>query len=124
MKTPNIIKKAARKLRNNSTKSEVILWKFIKTKLLNYKFLRQKPIYVYTENNWLDRYIIADFYCHKFRLVIEVDWGIHNIPEVLALDNYKERLLKKQSIKVLRIKNEEIFDNITEVLKKIEIQFK
>jgi len=51
MKTPDVIKNAARKLRNNSTKSEVILWKFIKTKLQNYKFLRQKPIYVYTEDS-------------------------------------------------------------------------
>ena len=70
MKTPDVIKNAARKLRNNSTKSEVILWKFIKTKLQNYKFLRQKPIYVYTEDSWLDRYIIADCYCHKKKLIL------------------------------------------------------
>jgi very-short-patch-repair endonuclease len=51
MKIPEIIKLTARKLRINMTKAEVILWKFIRKEFLEYKFLRQKPIYVYTENS-------------------------------------------------------------------------
>ena len=106
------------------TKSEVILWKFIRNEFLEYKFLRQKPIYVYTENNWLDRFIIADFYCHSKKIVIEVDWNIHNLPEILELDLHKEKLLKKLGIKVIRIKNEEIFENINNVLEKIKQKLK
>ncbi len=119
MKIPDIIKQAARDLRNNSTPSEIMLWNNIKRELLNYKFLRQKPIYVYTENSWLDRYIIADFYCHKEKLVLEIDWSIHDAAEVLTIDLYKEELLQKHNITVLRITNNDIRQNITSVLTKI-----
>lgn len=61
MLTPDIIKEASRNLRKNMTESEIILWSFIKWWNIWGRFLRQKPIYVFTENNWLDRYIIPDF---------------------------------------------------------------
>ncbi|MBT3726657.1 DUF559 domain-containing protein [bacterium] len=51
MRIPDVIKEISTKLRNNMTESEVILWSFIKQKKLGVKFLRQKPIYVYTENS-------------------------------------------------------------------------
>jgi len=58
------LKELARELRNNSTKSEIILWKELKGKFEGkYDFHRQKP---------LDNYI-ADFYCHELKLVIEID---------------------------------------------------
>jgi len=39
------LKELARKLRNNSTKSEIILWKFLKGKQMHgYDFHRQKPV--------------------------------------------------------------------------------
>jgi very-short-patch-repair endonuclease len=81
--------------------------------------MRQKPIYVYTEDNWLDRFIIADFYCAEKNLVIELDWGIHLEKEVLELDKVKEKLLENKWIKVLRFKNEEIYEKIWKVLEKI-----
>ena len=124
MKIPEIIKITARKLRKNMTKAEVILWNFIKDESIWYKFLRQKPIYVYTENNWLDRFIIADFYCHDKKIVIEIDWSIHDVSEVLELDLHKEKLLKDLGIKVIRIKNEEIFSNINNVLEIINEEIK
>jgi very-short-patch-repair endonuclease len=91
---------------------------------LEYKFLRQKPIYVYTENSWLDRFIIADFYCHSKKIVIEIDWSIHNLPEILKLDLHKEELLENLWIKTVRIQNEEIFENINNVLEKIRQELK
>jgi len=81
--------------------------------------LRQKPIYVYTENNWLNRFIIADFYSAEKKLILEIDWSIHDIPEVEKLDEIKENLLKNLEYKVLRIKNEEILKDIKWVLEKI-----
>jgi len=105
MKTPDIIKETARKLRKNMTDSEVILWSFIKWWKIWVSFLRQKPIYVFTEDSWLDRYIIPDFYCYKNKIILEIDWSIHNLKEVYELDNYKENLLKNMWFKVIRIKN-------------------
>ena len=121
-KIPEIIKLTARKLRNNMTKSEVILWNFIQKEVLDVKFLRQKPIFVYTENSWLDRFIIADFYCHSKKLIIEVDWSIHDIPEILELDIYKEKLLKNIWYNVIRIKNDEVFEDINKVIEKIKLE--
>lgn len=118
---PKIIKRAAKDLRNNSTQSEVILWNYIKQEKLGVKFLRQKPIYVYTEDTGLDRFIIADFYCHRKRLVIEIDWDIHKEEIIYELDRVKQDLLKKQNIKVLRVKNGEISNDINKVLDSIKI---
>lgn len=120
MKIPEIIKIAANSLRKNSTKAEITLWEHIKNEKLWIKFLRQKPIYVYTENSWLDRFIIADFYSATQKLILEIDWEIHNQKDVYELDQVKEKLLQNLWYKVLRIRNEEIFWNIKWVLEKIK----
>jgi imidazole glycerol-phosphate synthase subunit HisF len=120
MIVPEIIKIAARNLRNNMRKAEVELWSHIKNKSIWARFMRQKPIYVYTENSWHNRFIIADFYCAEKQIVIELDWGIHLQKEVLQLDQEKEDLLENKEIKVLRFENEEIFNNIKWVLEKIK----
>jgi len=117
MKIPEIIKEIARELRNNMTPSEVILWNYLKTDALWVRFLRQKPIYVYTEDNGHDRFIIADFYCWERKIVIEVDGSIHNIPEVLHLDIHKQELLQKKWIQVIRFTNNQIQNNFFEVVK-------
>lgn len=119
-KIPCIIKEIARDLRKNQTKSEQILWNNIRYDKIWYRFLRQRPIYLYTENSWLDRFIIPDFYCDEKKIIIEVDWSIHTIKEVLILDIEKEKLLNKIWIKVLRIKNKDILNNISDVINKIK----
>ncbi len=59
----------ARKLRNNSTLSEVLLWKRIRNKqLFGYDFDRQKPIGNY----------IVDLYCAELMLAIEIDGDSHD----------------------------------------------
>ena len=118
---PGYIKDLSRDLRRNETRAEKILWKFLRNKKLNgYKFYRQKPIFVYREDDWKDRFIIADFYCHRSKLIIEVDGSIHLLKEIKDYDKLKEYLLKEQWYKILRIKNQEIYDNIEEVLNKIK----
>ena len=121
-KIPEIIKLTARKLRNNMTWAEKVLWIYINKKILNVKFLRQKPIFVYTENSWLNRFIISDFYCHSKKLIIEVDWNIHDNPEILKLDLHKEELLKNIWYNIIRIKNDDIFENIDNVIEKIKLK--
>ncbi len=117
---PEIIKLTCRKLRNNSTKAEIILWNYLKWKQLWYKFLRQYPLYVYSEYSWLDRYIIPDFYCKERKFIIEIDWSIHNNKDIFLLDKYKTKLIKEKWIKIIRITNKDIFNNINKVIIKIK----
>ena len=76
----NLIFENARELRNKQTESEIILWNILKDyKLRGFKFRRQHPIANY----------IADFYCHKAKLIIEIDGEYHNNKEQVLID--KER---------------------------------
>jgi len=62
------LKQLARKLRNKSTKSEVLLWNYLKGKQIKgFDFHRQKPIGNY----------IVDFYCSELLLAIEIDGESH-----------------------------------------------
>ena len=62
------LKKLARKLRNKSTKSEVLLWNYLKGRQIKgFDFHRQKPIGNY----------IVDFYCSELLLAIEIDGESH-----------------------------------------------
>jgi len=75
------------------------------------------------EDTWLKRYLIPDFLCIPEKLVIEVDWSIHDIPKVLQLDKHKEELLKNRWYKILRFTNTEIQTNIQNVLETIQCSF-
>ncbi len=94
------------------TYTEKQLWQRLRSKKLCVKFLRQHPIYVLTEDSGQFRFIIADFYCDAFKLIIELDGEIHTNPEIELLDTYKETLLLKQWYKVLRFNNSEIHQNL------------
>ena len=101
----------AKHLRNNSTKSEVILWNYLKgKKMLGIDFTRQKPI---------DSYIV-DFFCSKLMLAIEIDGYSHQLEEVYAKDVEKSIRLEELGIKLLRFQDVEVFQNIKGVLQVIE----
>jgi len=73
---PNL-KQLARKLRNDSTLGEILLWKELNNKqFYSYDFHRQKPLLNY----------IADFYCYELALVIEIDGRYHTHIETYELD--------------------------------------
>ena len=106
------LKELARQLRNNSTKSEIRLWKFLKGKQMKgYDFHRQKPIGNY----------IVDFFCNELQLAIELDGYSHNFEEVVQKDLEKEEFLTKLGITVLRFDDREVFNDIQNVLRTIEI---
>ena len=124
MKTPDVIIEVSRKLRKNMTLAEKELWLEISNKKILWKtFYKQKPVFVYKEDFWLNRYVIPDFICMTDKIIIELDWSIHNLKEIYELDKYKEELLKNLWYKILRFKNEEIFNNKKEVLEKISKSF-
>ncbi len=106
------LKEYARRLRNNSTKSEIILWKYLKGKqMMGYDFHRQKP---------LDNYIV-DFFCHELMLAIEIDGYTHLLEEVQVKDEKKEKRLYELGITVLRIQDNMVFNDIENVLRGIEV---
>ena len=102
----------AKKLRDNQTDAEILLWNNLnRIDLKGIRFKRQHPVL----------YFIADFYCHKARLIIEVDGGYHNIPEQYLYDRNRENELNELGLKVIRFTNEEIMNDIETVLITIEI---
>jgi very-short-patch-repair endonuclease len=60
---------------------------------------------------------IADFYCHAGRLVIEVDGEIHQ--QQAEYDAERDRVLTTRGLRLLRIKNEEVKQNLDRVLARI-----
>jgi very-short-patch-repair endonuclease len=60
---------------------------------------------------------IADFYCHAARLVIEVDGEIHQ--QQAEYDAERDRVLLAPGLRLLRIKNEEVRQNLNSVLMRI-----
>src|SRR5690606_14257621 len=90
--------------------AEIRLWEELKSnKIDGYKFRRQHPIHKF----------IADFYCHKLKLIIEVDGKYHESEEQKISDLERSRLLTFQGIQVLRFTNEEVLNDIELVLKRI-----
>ncbi|MAP95895.1 MAG: cytosine methyltransferase [Ponticaulis sp.] len=52
---------------------------------------------------------VAEFAITKVRLLIEIDGGIHNHPEVIARDLGRDAVLNSLGWRVLRIPNDEAF---------------
>ena len=105
------LKEYARHLRNNSTNAEIKLWMQLKGKQMQgYDFHRQKPIGNY----------IADFFCNKLRLVIEIDGSTHDFDEVQQKDRNKQDFLNKLGITVLRFTNKEVMSSVFQVVQTIE----
>ena len=68
----------ARLLRNNMTKAEQILWDKLKDRnVFKPRFRRQHPIGIF----------IVDFYCHEYKLAIEIDGEIHLKKEAKEYDD-------------------------------------
>jgi very-short-patch-repair endonuclease len=104
-------KKTRKYLRKNSTQAENILWQALRgKKVINTKFKRQYSV---------DRYVL-DFYCPEFKLVIELDGEVHNDKYVSDNDRVRTEFLNSFNMKVLRFKNEEIFNSLEIVLNKIK----
>jgi very-short-patch-repair endonuclease len=103
------LKAFSRKLRNNSTLAEVLLWNELKArKMLGYQFMRQKPIGEY----------IVDFYCSELKLVIEVDGESHRFK--LEKDMKRHQWLEKLGLNILRFDDLEVKKDMKQVLRTIE----
>ncbi len=74
-----------------------------------YQFYRQRIIGDY----------IVDFYCPKFKLVIEVDGGQHYSDDAVEKDTKRDAYLASHEIRVLRFTNADVLENIDGVIYKI-----
>lgn len=94
----------AQSLRKNATPQEKHLW---------YDFLRTYPVRFQRQKAIGNH--IADFYCHKARLVIEVDGSQHHMPQGEADDRARTEALRALGVAVIRYANEDItkrFDGV------------
>ena len=102
----------AKSLRKNATPQENHLWyDFLRS--CTPRFQRQKTIGQF----------IADFYCEKAKLVIELDGSQHfNIPEKRA-DALRDTYLREQGLSILRYANSDIDHNFEGVCTDILAHF-
>jgi very-short-patch-repair endonuclease len=101
--------KTAKMLRKTQTKEERRLWYEFLSKYPT-RFLRQKVI---------DNYIV-DFYCHKAKLVIELDGIGHYFSKAEKYDLERDLKLESRNLFVLRIPNIEINKNFEGVCNHID----
>ena len=103
----------ARELRKNMTKQEKHLW---------YDFLSLYPVRVQRQK--VIGSFIVDFYCHKAKLVIEIDGAQHYEEENKKYDIKRTQLLNEKGIEVLRFLNSEIDKNFKGVCECIDLKIK
>ena len=99
-----------RRLRREKTKAEFVLWQELRAKRIGYKFYRQFSF---------ERKFIVDFYCEKFRLIIELDGPVHDDELQKEYDKRRQRWLEERGFFVVRFKNDEVLFERERVMEKI-----
>ena len=103
----------AKTLRKNMTPWERKLW---------YDFLRDYPVR-FQRQKAIGNYI-ADFYCARARLVIELDGGGHYTAEQAIKDEMRTKDLESMNLTVVRICNLDIDRNFRGVCEYIDLTVK
>ena len=106
-KKSNIV--LAKQLRLSATPQENHLWYDFLSKY-KVRFQRQKAI---------DNFI-ADFYCHKAKLVIEIDGSQHFTQEGMQNDEFRTEVLQGYDLQVIRFTNHQINTRFREVCEYID----
>jgi cyclase len=97
----------AKLLRKKMTDAETVLWMHLKEGINDFKIRRQHPIGLY----------IADFYCHKLKLIIEVDGSIHDEPGIKEFDEARQKDLEKWGYIIIRFTNQQVMEQSDEVIR-------
>jgi very-short-patch-repair endonuclease len=104
------LKNIARKLRNNMTPHELMLWRRIRKKqILGLQFYRQKRIAGY----------IVDFYCAEKSLILEIDGNQHHSQENIRYDQTRSLIFHSKGLVVLRFDNLQIEHDMGSVVCRI-----
>ena len=102
------LRQYAKQLRNNSTLSEVLLWKLIKGKALGVEFHRQVPLSEY----------IVDFYCPELMLAIEIDGNSHDYK--YEQDIFRQNNLEQLGITFVRFSDLSVKKEMENVIRTLE----
>jgi very-short-patch-repair endonuclease len=104
------VKRRAKELRKAPTTAEKILWESLRNrKLCGLKFKRQYPIGP----------CIVDFYSSRHKLVLELDGSVHL--QQTEYDAERTAFLNSRGLQVIRIRNEEVENDLERVLGKIAV---
>ena len=109
MRKRPILVEAAKMLRKDMTPQEKHLW---------FDFLRHYPVKIYKQKVIND--FIADFYCAKAMLIIELDGNQHYTEDGLAHDAERTNILNALGFLVIRFPNAEIDNNFSSVCNQID----
>ena len=90
----------AKELRKNMTPQEKLLW---------YRFLSKYPVRFQRQKTI--KSFIADFYCHKAKLIIEIDGSQHYTDEGLVYDEIRTSILSEFHLEVIRFSNHDVNTN-------------
>jgi very-short-patch-repair endonuclease len=101
--------KTSQNLRRNMTKEERHLW---------YDFLKNYPVQ-FKRQKVIGSYIV-DFYCHKAKLIVELDGSQHFEEIGFEDDVNRTKYLNNLGLDVMRIANNEIWSNFTGVCEAID----
>lgn len=105
-----ILKTRRKTLRNNLGLPEIILWSHLKDSQLGKKFRRQHSV----GNR------VIDFYCPELGLAIELDGATHDNLESQSYDAKRDDFLHKLGIRVLRIQNKDVLNDIESLIEEIQ----
>lgn len=105
--------KTSQNLRRNMTKEEGHLW---------YDFLKNYPVQ-FNRQKVIGNFIV-DFYCHKAKLIVELDGSQHFEDNDLREDNLRTIYLNNLGLFVLRIPNNEIWESFSSVCDLIDFAVK
>ena len=109
MKMDQKMLRNSQKLRRDMTKEERHLWyDFLKTYPVQFK--RQTPVGSY----------VVDFYCHKAKLVLELDGSQHCEPAEMEYDHKRTAFLEEKGLYVLRFSNLDVMRNFVGVCEYID----
>ena len=92
------------------TKEEALLW---------YKFLCRYPLR-FRRQYVIGNYIV-DFYCHKAKLVVELDGSQHYDENNQIKEIERTKYLQSQDIKVLRYSNLDVLRKFQSVCEEIDL---
>ena len=100
-----------RKLRNELSPVEAILWSRLKGRQLKgHKFRRQHGIGSF----------VVDFFCPRVKLVIEIDGEEHFLTkEREDKDQLRDQFLKARDVTVLHVTGKDVNENIEGVIERI-----
>lgn len=104
---------SARSLRKNMTPQESHLW---------YDFLKSYPIKIYRQRP-IGTYI-ADFYCSKANLIIEIDGSQHYTEDGKKYDDNRTQVINQFGVEVIRFSNYDINTNFEGVCTAIDIEIR